>query len=261
MLQQQPLSRTKLRIAILKTSLLTAVLLTGLVYLQNCTAQTAHANQNNVQPKIVYDTIQATRTGQSDIHNFADVMPRAEYDLSSFLVKTLKYPEYDRKMGIEGRVIVKFVVNENGDVVNPVIMRGVDSTLDAEAIRAIAQMPPWKPGKQNGKTVAVYFTMPIVFSLGGEKHTGTTSGEVVAVPNPAAGSFTIQGSTGKSASEEVSIEVTDMNGKVIQTVKVAAANGTLNTKVQLSNSVPNGMYMVNVRSTSINKTLHVLIQK
>jgi TonB family protein len=82
-----------------------------------------------------------------------------------FLAKNIKYPAVALQNKIEGRVIVQFVVKENGKVADIKVMRGVSPELDAEAIRVVGLMPDWIPGKQRGKAVAVKYTMPIMFRL------------------------------------------------------------------------------------------------
>ena len=82
-----------------------------------------------------------------------------------FLAKNIKYPVESQKAKIEGRVIVQFVVKENGKVADIKVMRGVSPELDAEAMRVVGLMPDWIPGKQRGQAVDVKFTMPIMFRL------------------------------------------------------------------------------------------------
>lgn len=82
-----------------------------------------------------------------------------------FIKKNIKYPEVARKNGVEGRVIVKVVIDKDGSVTDPVVVRSVDPYLDNEALRIIGLMPKWKPGTQSGKKVKVYFTFPVAFRL------------------------------------------------------------------------------------------------
>ena len=82
-----------------------------------------------------------------------------------FLAKNINYPVAAQQAKIEGRVIVQFVVEKDGSVSDVKVMRGVNSELDAEAIRVVSMMPKWIPGKQRGKAVAVKYTMPIMFRL------------------------------------------------------------------------------------------------
>lgn len=82
-----------------------------------------------------------------------------------FLAKNIKYPTIAQENGVQGRVIVQFVVNKDGSIVDPVVMRSVDPYLDKEALRVIQMMPKWKPGKQRGKEVRVKYTVPVTFKL------------------------------------------------------------------------------------------------
>ena len=82
-----------------------------------------------------------------------------------FIQENLKYPKIAQENGISGKVFVKFDVNSKGDVDNIVIIRGVDPSLDKEALRVVKSSPKWEPGKQRGKQVRVRFTFPIVFAL------------------------------------------------------------------------------------------------
>jgi len=92
-------------------------------------------------------------------------MPTTDYDIHAYLGKNTHYPDAAKEANIDGRVIVKFVVNEDGNVSDVQIVRGIGGGCDEEAKRVVQSMPKWKPGKQNGKPVKVYFTLPIVFKL------------------------------------------------------------------------------------------------
>lgn len=92
-------------------------------------------------------------------------MPECKYDLPKFLGDNVKYPDSARVKGIEGKVIVRFVVNKTGKIIDPVILRSPDTTLSTEALRVVNMMPPWVPGKNKGKKVPVYFMLPISFKL------------------------------------------------------------------------------------------------
>ena len=85
--------------------------------------------------------------------------------LNQWLGSNIKYPAMAAENGIEGRVIVQFVVERDGSVSGVHVVRGVDSSLDKEATRVVAQMPKWIPGKQNGSAVRVKYTLPVTFRL------------------------------------------------------------------------------------------------
>ena len=83
----------------------------------------------------------------------------------SYIHDNLRYPEIAAENGISGRVFVQFTVNKDGSISDVKVIRGVDSALDAEALRVVKTAPKWEPGKQRGKPVRVSFTFPIVFVL------------------------------------------------------------------------------------------------
>ncbi len=78
--------------------------------------------------------------------------------------KKIKYPEIARKAGVEGRVILQFIVDENGDVTEPAVVRGIGAGCDEEALRVVREAK-FKPGKQRGKAVKVKMSLPITFKL------------------------------------------------------------------------------------------------
>ena len=85
--------------------------------------------------------------------------------LMQWLRDNIKYPVVAAENGIEGRVIVQFVVSKTGSISDVRVARGVDPSLDREAIRVVSSMPKWTPGKQNGTTVNVRYTLPVTFKL------------------------------------------------------------------------------------------------
>lgn len=91
--------------------------------------------------------------------------PGGQGALMSFLNSNIKYPVVAQENGVQGRVIVGFVVERDGSITDVKVMRSVDPSLDREAQRVIKAMPKWKPGKQNGSAVRVKYTVPVVFRL------------------------------------------------------------------------------------------------
>ena len=91
--------------------------------------------------------------------------PGGDAALLSYLAKNIDYPVIAQENGIEGKVYVSFVVDKEGRVFNVALVRGVDSSLDREAIRVVKSMPRWKPGRQGNTEVKVRFTVPIKFTL------------------------------------------------------------------------------------------------
>ena len=85
--------------------------------------------------------------------------------LQAFLSSNTKYPVVAQENGVQGRVIVSFVVERDGSITDVRVVRSVDPSLDREASRVVRSMPRWSPGKQNGSTVRVKYTVPVVFRL------------------------------------------------------------------------------------------------
>ena len=85
--------------------------------------------------------------------------------LMSYLNSNVKYPVVAQENGVQGRVIISFVVERDGSISDVKVARSVDPSLDREAQRVVKSMPRWTPGKQNGQTVRVKYTVPVVFRL------------------------------------------------------------------------------------------------
>ena len=85
--------------------------------------------------------------------------------LQAFLSSNTKYPVVAQENGVQGRVIVSFVVERDGSITDVKVVRSVDPSLDREATRVVRSMPRWSPGKQNGSAVRVKYTVPVVFRL------------------------------------------------------------------------------------------------
>ncbi len=177
-------SQLKKRIAMMnkqKTSifesakyLLSLPLIAGLLLI-NCSLSGAlQDNSNSTQLNLNEEVNQESLLVYSDSNQndrpftTVEIMPRypgGDDEMFKFIGENLKYPESAEKANIQGRVIIRFVVDKEGNVIEPKVLRGVDPACDAESLRVISMMPKWTPGKQNGKEVAVYFTIPIIFKI------------------------------------------------------------------------------------------------
>ena len=91
--------------------------------------------------------------------------PGGQGALMSYLASNIKYPVVAQENGVQGRVIVSFVVERDGSISDVRVARSVDPSLDRETQRVVKSMPRWKPGKQNGSAVRVKYTVPVVFRL------------------------------------------------------------------------------------------------
>ena len=124
---------------------------------------------NGIDPGIVVpdkgNGVVAAPPPPPKIFQFVEQMPAPSYNTDEYLSKHLNYPDQAREAGVQGKVIIKFVVNEDGSISDVTLIRGIGAGCDEEAKRVVATLPPWKPGKQNGNPVKVYYTLPIVFKL------------------------------------------------------------------------------------------------
>lgn len=84
---------------------------------------------------------------------------------SAWVAKNLVYPEIAKENGVQGRVMLQFTVNPDGSVSNVKVLRGVDASLDKEAVRVVSSSPKWTPGKQRDRAVKVSYTFPVIFQL------------------------------------------------------------------------------------------------
>lgn len=118
--------------------------------------------------EITNDVPIAVEETEKDVFKVVEQQPEFPggwQELGKYLQKNLKYPKSCKKEGIEGRVIVQFVVNKDGSISDASIVKSVDPRLDAEALRIVNAMPNWTPGKQKGEQVRVRFTFPVNFRL------------------------------------------------------------------------------------------------
>ena len=113
---------------------------------------------------------QSAKSTASDYITYEAVEEKPEYpggmgELSKLLSSNLKYPLTSQENGVQGEVLVQFVVDKEGNIEEVTVFKGVDPYLDAEALRVIKMMPKWKPGKHEGKEVNVKCTIPVGFRL------------------------------------------------------------------------------------------------
>ena len=91
--------------------------------------------------------------------------PGGQSALMKWLSNNIRYPDAAQQNGVQGRVVVKFVVEKDGSISQASVVKGVDKDLDAEALRVVKRMPKWQAGKNNGQAVRSYFTLPVPFKL------------------------------------------------------------------------------------------------
>lgn len=110
-------------------------------------------------------TDQTQKKGKQVVYTVSEEMPTFKGNLLSWLSENIKYPVEAASNGEQGTVIVKYIITANGEVKDPVIVRSISPSLDKEALRVVSVMPRWDPGKNKGKAVSVYYTIPVRFKL------------------------------------------------------------------------------------------------
>ncbi len=109
-------------------------------------------------------------TAQSNAHptssfTYVEQMPTPPYNINEYIAQNMHYPELARENGIEGKVVIEFIVNKNGSISDAKVVRGIGGGCDEEALRIINGMPAWKPGMQKGAPINVRYSLPIAFKL------------------------------------------------------------------------------------------------
>ena len=108
------------------------------------------------------------KVDENGIHQVCEEMPEfpgGMRECMNWLSKNVNYPATAQEKGIQGRVIIQFVVERDGSITEPKVVRGVDPDLDKEALRVVSAMPNWKPGKHKGEVVRVKYTLPVMYRL------------------------------------------------------------------------------------------------
>lgn len=133
------------------------------------TTELAKMDPDNMVIKLIPVKIIKPNVTDADVYEVVENMPEfpdgGMPGLMKYLSANIRYPEAAHKAGTQGRVTVQFVVGKDGSIGDVKVIRGVDPTLDAEAIRVISSMPKWKPGTQKGEPVNVRYTVPVMFRL------------------------------------------------------------------------------------------------
>ena len=114
------------------------------------------------------EVIVKTAEPESKPYTMVEQMPQfpgGEKELLSYIAKNLHYPIVAAENGVQGKVFIRFVVSVLGIVEGVEVIRSLDPYCDKEAMRVVAALPQWIPGKQNGRNVPVYYTLPIIFKL------------------------------------------------------------------------------------------------
>ena len=119
----------------------------------------------NVPPPPVEKKEEVKQVVENKVFDIAEQMPSFKGNVNQWLASNLSYPAVAAENGVQGRVIVQFVVEKDGSVSNVQVVRSVDPALDREAVRVVKSMPKWNPGMNNGQPARVKYTLPVTFKL------------------------------------------------------------------------------------------------
>ncbi len=136
----------------------------------NYTNETQIINiEENEKTPVIIETLEPELPKIPEVYDRATEMPQfpgGAAEMMKYISKSIKYPKVAKENGLEGKVIVKFYVDTDGSVKDPVVLKdAVGGGCAEEAIRIVRSMPKWKPGYDRGNTVKVYYTIPITFKL------------------------------------------------------------------------------------------------
>ena len=126
--------------------------------------------QTAVTDVVVEKPVEKPKEAVAQVFHSVEQMPQfpgGEAALMKFLQSHINYPPMAVENGVQGRVVVQFVVDKTGKVGEVVVVRNVDKDLDKEAVRVCKSLPKFTPGRQNGQAVAVWYTLPVTFKLQG----------------------------------------------------------------------------------------------
>lgn len=146
----------------MKTKLITASIFSAII----------SVGQNNMEIKEISLTTtpepQVTQTNSEDIYTVVEEMPKypgGQAEMEKFIQTNLVFPKTAIQKNINGKCYIKITLKPDGSVYEPKVLKGVADCpeCDTEALRVISMMPKWIPAKQNGKTVSVYYNLPINF--------------------------------------------------------------------------------------------------
>lgn len=134
-----------------------------------------HSDDSNIEiDDSIFNTIIKSmsigKKEEDEVFQVKETMPEfpgGMHEYMNWLRKNMKYPTKAAEKGKQGRVIVQFVIDRDGSITDPKVIRSVDPYLDKEALRVVKAMPKWKPGTQRGKPVRVKYTLPMQFRLDG----------------------------------------------------------------------------------------------
>jgi TonB family protein len=189
--------------------------------------------------------------------------PGGPADLLKFLGTNINYPKVAKDNGVEGMVVVQYVIEKDGSISNAKVVRGIGAGCDEEALRVVNAMPNWIAGKQRGQAVPVQFNLPIRFKIEDNKSTALPTNKIPlkvqdfkASPNPSKGLFNL---SFRADGKATNIEVYNMAGQRVYQQSLTKFDGTYNGQIDLSKE-PKGEYLLRITQGSEQFSQKVLKQ-
>lgn len=141
---------------------ITFIILVAILFAPGASSQVRRANSTPVSPVQPSELI---RVYESDFVDVQPQFPGGDCEMINFINRNRQYPAEAYTNRIQGRVLCGFVIHPDGSITDVEVIRGVEASLNREAVRIIQQMPKWKAGRLDGQAVPVYFILPIPFRL------------------------------------------------------------------------------------------------
>lgn len=204
------------------------------------------------------EVIEKKGEATKDVFKIVEQMPSypgGPADLLKFLATNINYPKAAKDAGIEGMVVIQYVIEKDGSITNAKVVRGIGAGCDEEALRVVNTMPNWIAGKQRGQAVAVQFNLPIRFKLEDKTstvlptNTNTTRLKVEdfkTSPNPSKGLFNL---SFRAEGKATNIDVYNMAGQRVYQQSLNKFDGTYNGQIDLSKE-PKGEYLLRITQGS-----------
>ncbi len=215
-------------------------------------------------PLVVNQTAQ--EASHEEPQKFVEVMPLypgGEAKLLEFLGQNLRYPKEARDAGIQGRVILSFVVEKDGRISRSKIMRGIGGGCDEEALRVISIMDPWIPGKDNGVAVPVQYTFPVSFKLEGSPKPAIEQ-DVNNLPTSKSSELKIIPNSAKQAidllwnfSGKINIDIIDISGRIALKTTFQDFRNTQSIDVS---TLARGTYIIRATKGEISEEQKLILQ-
>ena len=198
--------------------------------------------------------------GCSDISDLEERRDCANNKMLRSIYTQIRYPELARKTGTQGAVVIQFVVDKNGKIKNPKVLRSIGHGCDLEVLRVVQAMPDWDPGIHKGKPVNVYFNLPVKFKLEGDPPKVDESVEPINLnifPNPASSEITVKIN---AAEKPTKLYISDITGKVLKEVDYKNFSGSGTDSFDLTSFATKGTLLITITQGDISKTEQVILQ-